>query len=76
MGAGTSLAVQRLRLCAYTAEGEGSIPGQGTKILHAVWCGQNIKKKKKKLWWGKSIGELYELNKYLPGRKASESPSK
>ena len=26
---------------AYTAEGTGSIPGQGTKILHTAWCGQN-----------------------------------
>ena len=33
---GTSLVVQRLRLCASTAEGEGLIPGQGTKILHAM----------------------------------------
>ena len=31
---GTSLAVQWLRLCASTAGGTGSIPGQGTKILH------------------------------------------
>ena len=27
-------------LCAFTAQGEGSIPGQGTKIPHAAWCGQ------------------------------------
>ena len=30
------LAVQRLRLCVSTAVGTGSIPGQRTKILHAV----------------------------------------
>ena len=29
--------VQWLGLCALTAEGVGSIPGQGTKILQAVW---------------------------------------
>ena len=32
---GTSLAVQRLRLCASAAGGKGSVPGQGAKILHA-----------------------------------------
>ncbi len=35
---GTSLAVQWLGLCAFTAEGLGSIPGQGTKTPQAkVW---------------------------------------
>ena len=38
-----SLAVQQLELCAHTAEGLGSIPGQGTKIH-----GQEKKKEKKK----------------------------
>ena len=33
---GTSLAVQCLRHCVSTAGGEGSNPGQGTKILHAA----------------------------------------
>ena len=28
--------VQWLELCAYTARGMGSIPGQGAKILHAL----------------------------------------
>ena len=32
-----SLAVQWLGLCAFTAEGAGSFPGQGTKIPQAVW---------------------------------------
>ena len=45
---GTSLAVQWLRLRASTARGMGSIPGQGTKIPHATWHGQKIKKKKKR----------------------------
>ena len=45
---GTSLAVQWLRLCASSAGGVGSIPGQGTKIPHAVLCSQKIKLKKKK----------------------------
>ena len=29
-----------------SAGGVGSIPGWGTKIQHATWCGQNLKKKK------------------------------
>ena len=39
---GISLAVQWLRLCAANAEDVGSIPGQGTKIPHAVQCSQKI----------------------------------
>ena len=34
---GTSLVVQGLRLFASIAGGTGYIPGQGTKILHALW---------------------------------------
>ena len=44
MDAGTSLAVQWLRLHASNAGGEGSTPGQGTKIPHATWRGQILKK--------------------------------
>ena len=33
---GTSLVAQWLRLCASTVGGVGSVPGGGTKILHAV----------------------------------------
>ena len=41
----------------FMAVGVGSIPGQGTKILHAMWCSKKIKerKKEKKMsasWWG------------------------
>ena len=47
---GTSLEVQWLRLQACNAGGPGSIPGQGTKILHTstkTWCSQiNIEEKK------------------------------
>ena len=38
---GTSLVVQWLRTRASTAGGMGSIPGQGTEVLHAAGCGQN-----------------------------------
>ena len=44
----TSLGVRWLRLCTSTAGGTGLILGQGTKILHATWHGQKIKKKKDK----------------------------
>ena len=40
---GTSLKVQGLILRASNAGGEGLIPGQGTKILHAIWWGKKIK---------------------------------
>ena len=40
---GTSLEVQWLRLHASIAGGMGSIPGGGTKILHAVQPGQKKK---------------------------------
>ena len=35
--------VQWLGLSAFTAGGLGSTPGQGTKILQAAQCGQEIK---------------------------------
>lgn len=40
--------VQWLRLHASTAGGVGLIFNQETKIWHAVWCNQKVKKKKKK----------------------------
>ena len=49
---GTSLAVQWLRLCASTAVGAGSIPGQGTKSPHAAWCSQKKKKKNTTVFGG------------------------
>ena len=41
---GNSPVVQWLGLRVLTAEGLGSIPGQGTKIPQAVWHGQKKKK--------------------------------
>ena len=40
--------VQWLGLHAFTAEGMGSIPGRGTKILQATWAATKKKKEKKK----------------------------
>ena len=37
---GISLAVQWLGPGTFTASGLGSVPGKGTKILQAAWCGQ------------------------------------
>ena len=37
---GTSPVVQWLKLHASIAGDVGSIPGPGTKILHAKWCGK------------------------------------
>ena len=45
---GNSLVVQGLGLCAFTAEGLGSIPDLGTKIPEAAWHGQNKTKLKLK----------------------------
>ena len=44
---GTSLVVQRLTHRASKAGDMGSIPGWGTKIPHAVQCGQKQKQKQK-----------------------------
>ena len=53
---GTCLVVQWLRVHAPNAEGMTSIPGWGTKILHAKWYGLKKKKKKK----NKKERNLYE----------------
>ena len=42
---GTLLAVQWLRVHAYTAGSTSPISGWNTKILHALWCNQKKKKK-------------------------------
>ena len=44
-GQGTSPVVRWLRLCAATAGGKGSIPGQGTKIPHPACCSQQQQKR-------------------------------
>ena len=43
---GTSLVAHWLGLWASSAGGTGSIPGRGTKILYAGWCGQKNNKKR------------------------------
>ena len=55
---GTSLVVQWLRLCTSIAGGTSLILGWGTKILHAMQCGQ---KKKKNRGNSNKIGGLYQF---------------
>ena len=43
------MAAQWLRLCPSTAVGMGSVPGQGTKILHAAQCSHKERKKNKEI---------------------------
>ena len=45
---GNSLVVQGLELSTSTVLGLCSIPGWGTKIPQATWCGQKKKKERKK----------------------------
>ena len=46
---GTTLAIHGLRLCTSNAGAIGMIPGQRTKMLHAMRYGKKKKKKKKLL---------------------------
>ena len=46
---GTSLVAHWLKLWASSAGGTGSIPGRGTKILYAGWCGQKNNKKRRRI---------------------------
>ena len=63
---GTSLVVQWLRLCTSTAGSLGLIPGQGTKIPHAMQCQKRGKKKKRLL----HLAESPRLSKLQSGRRA------
>ena len=67
---GTFLVIQWLKIHASTAVGTGSIPGWGTKIQHALWCGQKIKTRNTKLinlssllchWWLKRDNTVFSL---------------
>ena len=60
--AGTSLVVQWLRLCASAAGGKGLIPGQGTKIPHAIACDLEGKKKTKQIITFFFFAEQSEIN--------------
>ena len=64
----TSLEVQWLGLRASNAWCKGSIPVQGTKILHAMGRGQKKKKtrRKPKTWEGGMEAFLFSLGFQLP----------
>ena len=57
---GTSLVIQRLRLCAFNLGSEGSIPGEGSRIPHTSWDNQN---KINKSW--KCFAEQWTTNQKL-----------
>ena len=65
---GTSLVGQWLRVCTSATGGTGPIPGQETKILHAV---QHSKKKKKErtncLWFKEDRGKAGVKGPNVPG---------
>ena len=78
---GTSLVVQWLRLCAYTAGGMGSTPGHGTSMQ----CGQKKKRERENIMVPKKTGsgllsrlrseeeEASGLNFWDPGRRALDT---
>ena len=47
-----------LRILHVTAEGPGSIPGQGTKISQAVQCNERKKKKRRVLLYVPSVSPV------------------
>ena len=59
---GSSLAVQWLGLCAFTAMGLSSIPGQGTKIPQAEWYSPKQKQTTKKNTLKTEITDTYTEN--------------
>ena len=72
---GNSLAVQWLGLCAFTAEGLGSIPGWETKFLQATRHSQ----KKKKRWsddpelGGVMVNFMCQLNRLRDAQRADKT---
>ena len=55
----TNMAIQWLRLHVAPAGGACSIPGWGTRILHATWCSQ---RKKKSLLFSVQLGWLEDTS--------------
>ena len=53
---GTTLAIHGLRLCTSNAGAIGMIPGQRTKMLHAMRYGKKKKKKKLLQIYANNIG--------------------
>ena len=61
----TSSVVRWLRHNASAAEGVGFLPGLGTKIAHATWCGQTQNEKKKHLFL-KKISHCFNDKTFIP----------
>ena len=68
--------VQWLGLCTSTAGDVGSIPGRGSQIPQAFWCGQKKKKKTKKLdsWLKPSFRCAFGSVYLVVGMEAREPP--
>ena len=58
---GNSLAVQWLGFCTFTAEGMGSIPGRGTKVLQAKWPKTQNKQSKNNVCVGLRVFSSYQI---------------
>ena len=58
---GNSLAVQWLGFCTFTAEGMGSIPGRGTKVLQAKWPKTQNKQSKNNVCVGLGVFSSYQI---------------
>ena len=61
--------VQWLRLCAPNVGSTGLIPGQGTRISHATWRGQNKKRERERE--GRKGKEKKDSPLESPERKAA-----
>ena len=66
--------VQWLGLCAFTDEGVGSVPGPGSKIPQAMWCGQKTHKKQtnKRTYSSKGLKNTLTHLEKLNGNLCSE----
>ena len=58
---GNSRAVQWLGFCTFTAEGMGSIPGRGTKVLQAKWPKTQNKQSKNNVCVGLGVFSSYQI---------------
>ena len=70
----TPLVACWLKLCASNAGGTGSIPGQGTKIPHALQCGQKTENKQRNKCHGRNHLDQNRGCLHLPEPSHSSCP--
>ena len=70
---GTSLAVQWLKLCASNTGVVGSIPGCGSKILHATWFSQKRTSLKQTIWCLESLIQDVYIPKITENRYSKKN---